>query len=79
MCMCRRLSAACPPPRSGFAWLAGLLLVVAGAAVAVGWLAIPGWLWAVEGCGHLHVHSGWWMLFNVLRAQLRLLSAGWDE
>ena len=42
-------------------------------------LAILGWLWAAEGCGHVHVHSGRWMLFTVLRAQLRPLCAGWDE
>ena len=42
-------------------------------------LAILGWLWAAEGFGNVHVHSGRWMLFNVLRAQLRLLCAGWDE
>ena len=62
------------PPRSGFAWLAGVMVVVAGTAVAG-----PGWLRAAEGCGHVHIHSELWMLFNVLRAQLRLLCSGWDE
>ena len=51
-----------------------MVAVVAGAAVAG-----TGWLRAADGCGHVHIHDELWRLFNVLRARLRSLWAGWGE
>ena len=71
--MSRRWSADAPP-RPGFAWLAGVMVVVAGVAVAG-----TGWLRAADGCGHVHIHDELWRLFNVLRARLRSLAGAIEQ
>ena len=55
-----------PPPRSGFAWLAGVRMAVAGVAVAG--------LAAQLGCQRLWImfmaYAAVWWLFNALRPRL---------